>query len=249
MRALWLAMCAAAGLLAQTKTALRAPDDLARGKRLFESQCTGCHGQTAEGGRGPSLRQPRLRRVTDDASLYDIIQDGIQGTEMPGMWYLSEREIRQIAGYLRDIGSTPVVAVPGDASRGRRLFTSAGCHRCHIVAGSGGIGGPELSGIGARRSVAYLRDALLKPGAAVPEGYLLVEVSTAGRVVQGTRVNEDSFTIQLRDSAGNHHSFRKSAASVRRREGESEMPSYAGKLTETEIGDLVAYLAGLRGES
>ena len=249
MKLLWLALCAAAAL-AQTKTPLQTPEDIARGKRLFESQCTGCHGQTAEGGRGPSLRQARLRRVTDDASLFDVIQDGIPGTEMPGMWYLSEREVRQVAGYLRDIAKTPVAAVPGDAARGRGLFEGkGGCLNCHIAGGKGVAAGPDLSDIGARRSVAHLRQSLTAPATAAPEGFLLVDASSGGRVVSGVRVNEDTFTIQIRDAAGRFHSFRKGAlTSLKRREGESSMPSYAAKLTAAEIDDLVAYVAGLRGE-
>jgi cytochrome c oxidase cbb3-type subunit III len=249
MKLLWLTLSAAAAL-AQIKTPLQTPEDVARGRRLFESQCTGCHGQTAEGGRGPSLRQARLRRVTDDASLFDVIRDGIPGTEMPGMWYLSEREIRQVAGYLRDIAKTPIAAVSGDAARGRNLFEGGGgCLSCHIAAGKGVAAGPDLTDIGARRSVAHLRESLTAPAGGAPDGFLLVDAVAGGRTVSGVRVNEDTFTIQIRDAAGRFHSFRKSAlASLKRREGESSMPSYSGKLTAAELDDLVAYLAGLRGE-
>ena len=45
----------------------------------------------------------------------------------------------------------------------------------------------------------------------LPEGFLYVSaVPLSGAAVRGIRVNEDSFTIQLRDAAGRYHSFRKS---------------------------------------
>ena len=250
MRLLWC-FCFVAFATAQTRVALQGPGDVARGRRLYEAQCAGCHGQTAEGGRGPSLRQPKLRRAADDAALFDVIQNGIPNTEMPGMWYLSEREIGQLAGYLRTIGRTPLIIVPGDAGRGREIFNGkGGCDACHMVEGRGSSSGPDLTDIGARRSPAHLHESILNPAASVPEGFLMVEaVAAGGGAVRGQRVNEDTFTIQIRDDAGRFHSFRKSRLrSLERQEGKSPMPSYAGKLTESEIGDLVAWLASLRGE-
>ncbi len=245
-----IAIAFATVALPQTKVPLQSAEDLARGKQLYEAQCAGCHGQTGEGGRGPSLRQPKLRRAPDDAALFDIIQDGIPNSEMPGMWYLSEREIRRISGYLRAIGRTPVVNVPFDVNRGREIFDGkGGCAACHIAEGRGAAAGPELTDIGARRSPEHLRESLVNPAASAPEGFLIVEAAAAaGPAVRGVRLNEDTFTIQIRDEAGHFHSLRKNQLrSLKRQEGKSPMPSYSGKLTESELGDVVAYLASLRG--
>jgi hypothetical protein len=68
-------------------------------------------------------------------------------------------------------------------------------------------------------------------------------------VVQGLRVNEDSFTLQLRDAENRLHSFDKSELIETKRELEaSVMPGYAKTLSGGEIDDLVSYLSGLRGE-
>jgi hypothetical protein len=65
----------------------------------------------------------------------------------------------------------------------------------------------------------------------------------------GLRVNEDSFTLQLRDQAGRIHSFSKlELEGLEKLPGESLMPSYQSELSETGLEDLVAYLASLRGE-
>ena len=66
--------------------------------------------------------------------------------------------------------------------------------------------------------------------------------------VRGVRVNEDSFTIQLRDDSNRFRSFRKSDLKELKKEFDvSTMPSYKS-LTAVELDDLVAYLASLRGE-
>ena len=102
----------------------------------------------------------------------------------------------------------------------------------------------------ARRSAAFLRQTVLKPAATLPDGFLYVSVAPAsGEAVRGIRVNEDSFTIQLRDAGGLYHSFRKSnLKELRRMQGETPMPSYEGQIAGADLDDLVAYLAGLKGK-
>jgi hypothetical protein len=72
-------------------------------------------------------------------------------------------------------------------------------------------------------------------------------ITRAGRNLRGVRVNEDSFTIQLRDDEDRFHSFRKNELRNLKREfGVSTMPSYK-TLAATELDDLIAYLASLGG--
>jgi cytochrome c oxidase cbb3-type subunit 3 len=226
--------------------------DLARGKKLFEAQCSLCHGQTGTGGKGPSLAQPTLRHAPDDQRLIQVIRDGIPNSEMPDFWQFNDREVWQVAGYVRSLGRTAVVPLAGDPARGRALYESkGGCSTCHIIRGAGSSLGPELTEIGAQRNAEYLREAVVKPGASVPPKFLVVSVTTRdGTTVRGIRANEDTFTIQLRDAAGRFHSFRKSDLTQLKKEFHTSlMPSYDATLTPTELDDLVAYLAGLRGDS
>lgn len=224
-------------------------DDLARGKRLYGGHCAPCHGQTAEGGRGPNLAQPKLRRAATNQALFKVIQSGVPGSEMDGAWQMTDREIWQVAAYIRSLGSAVVERLPGDGERGKQLYASSGCAACHIVSGAGTGQGPDLSEIGARRSPAYLRESLVNPGKTAPEGFLMVHVVPRdGREVRGTRLNEDSFTLQIRGLDGNIHSLRKeSLKQVKKLFGESPMPSYRDNFTPAQLDDLVAYLAGLRG--
>ena len=226
------------------------PGDLQDGEKLFHGQCGRCHGLNGEGGLGAILAQPRLHRAPDDESLFEVIRDGVRGTEMPAASTLSSREIWQLAAYIRSLGKLPAESVPGNSQRGQEIYRTKGnCGRCHIVRGQGESFGPELSDIGARRNAAYLQASLLEPEAAVPDGFLQVRVVTSdNRAISGVRINEDTFTIQLRDMGGRTYSFLKQDLKELHKDfGKSPMPAYRGVLTAAEVDDLVAYLASLRG--
>jgi hypothetical protein len=63
------------------------------------------------------------------------------------------------------------------------------------------------------------------------------------------RVNEYSFTIQVRDATNRFRSFRKRELKVLERQpNRSLMPSYRERLSASELDDLTAYLASLRGD-
>ena len=117
-----------------------------------------------------------------------------------------------------------------------------------MVGPSGGILGPDLSEIGLRRSLKFLRESLVKPEADIHENYSTVTVLTrAGEQISGIRLNEDDYSIQLRDTRDNLRSFRKASVREVRAESRSLMPAYGELLTGREIDDLVAYLNSLRG--
>lgn len=225
--------------------------DLARGEKLFQGHCALCHGTNGEGGRGPLIAQPKLKRASDDAALVKVISEGIQGTEMPGAWQMSEREVRQVASYVRSLGRIAAKPVPGDVARGAQLYQSkGGCATCHLIKGQGRLIGPDLSGIGLRRSVTYLREAILNPEAQLPDSFLQVRVVPHdGAMVTGVRLGEDSFAIQLRDYSGRLHSYwKRDLKEIFKDRGKSPMTSYKDKFTDAELTDLIAYLASLREE-
>ena len=250
-QALLAVICAIAATAADSETKVKLPGsraDLERGEKLFQVHCGRCHGNKGEGNRGPSLARPKLPRALDDSDLVRVITGGIRGTEMPGANAMSDREIRQTAAYVRSLGKLPAKPVPGDPAHGLEIYRKGNCATCHSINGEGGIAGPDLSAIGSSRSAAHLREALTDPGASVPEGYLQVTVvPNTGARMNGVRVNEDSFSIQIRDNAGKFYSFWKSeVASIERHRGASPMPSYRAQLSDPEVTDVVAYLASLK---
>jgi putative heme-binding domain-containing protein len=207
-----------------------------------------CHGQTGGGGRGPNLHRPKLNHAPDENALRKVISEGIV-PEMPAFWQMSDREVASVAVYVRTLGSAAAEPVAGDVSRGERFYKAKGCSGCHMIAGDGSGYGPELTDIGVKRSAAFLRESIVAPEAPVPEGFLLVElVISSGETIRGIRLNEDTFSIQVKDSSNVIHSFRKADLSeLRKMRGKSPMPSYEHSLSAEELTDLVAYLAGLGG--
>lgn len=236
--------------------------DLQSGRRVFEAQCGRCHGRDGSGGSGPSLQRPRLRKAPDDATLLVAIREGLRGTSMPGNFQISGQEVRLVGAYVRSLGRVAPEPLRGDPTRGAALFSGkGGCAACHVVSGQGGPHGPDLGDVGAVRGASHLRQSILDPTADLPSRVVPYEPSTYpaflpvraalmdGREVRGYRVNEDSFTIQLRDASGVLYSLRKTELrTLDKLVGQSTMPSYRSLLTDSEVDDLVAYLAGQRGE-
>jgi putative heme-binding domain-containing protein len=216
---------------------------ISSGKALFETHCALCHGIGGKGSRGPSLTRSKLDRAPDDEALKRVISNGL-GAEMPAFWFLPDPDVANLVVYVRDLGKQPQEPVTGDASAGARVYEKSRCAACHVLAGEGTAFGPELTEIGSKRSPAHLRESIVKPAAAVPEGFLMVEAKPKqGAAVRGVRLNEDTFTIQIRDAAGKPQSFRKAdLADLKKLRGESPMPAYAN-LSAADLDDLVAFLA------
>lgn len=225
--------------------------DVERGSRLFRNNWGVCHGPEGAGGRGANLAQARLRRAPDDQALFLLIRQGIPGTEMPpGWWILDDHEMWQVAAYVRSLGRVAPENVHGDSQAGSRLFRTTGCIGCHQVALEGGRVGPSLTDIGARRGASYLRAVLLNPESLLPEDFLQLQAVTAdGKRITGIRLNEDTWSIQLRDLSDHLLSFwKKDLASIEKQPGRSPMPGYRGRLTDQELDHVVAYLVSLRGD-
>jgi cytochrome c oxidase cbb3-type subunit III len=223
--------------------------DLERGKRLFRGNCAGCHGIDGSGGSGPSLSRSKFKRAPDDAALVELIINGIPAAGMPSSWHLLPDGPKHLAAYVNSFRQVNEPPVPGNVPHGRAVYRTAGCGGCHIIHGDGRGLGPELTDIGARRTAEALRKAIVNPGESIPESFLLVRAQLRdGRQVRGIRLNEDSFTIQLKDSAGAFHSFRKAElVKLDKQPGQSLMPAY-DRLSAADLQDLVAYLVSLRGE-
>jgi PQQ-dependent dehydrogenase (methanol/ethanol family) len=217
--------------------------DVAAGRELFQRSCTACHGANATGGRAPDLTSGRWRWGASDAEIVRNIMNGIPNTEMAA-FPMPAREAQQIVAYLRSLGTkTPEEPVTGDPAAGRSLFFgSAGCSRCHMIAGRGGRLGPDLSlPMGARRNV-NLRQAILDPDESLRPNYETVEVRlSSGELLRGIAKNEDTFSLQMMDEKEHLHMLLKKDLKEVRRPHQSLMPK--PHLSSVEVDNLVAFLA------
>jgi cytochrome c oxidase cbb3-type subunit III len=223
------------------------PADVAAGEALFQSRCALCHGLNGGGGRGPDLRRPKLIHASDEAALKLVISNGIS-PGMPAAWYLSPDELANVAAFVRTLSSVPQEKLAGDPERGRLIYARSGCASCHILDGEGVGIGPDLTGIETRRGAAQIRATLIDPSKTIPEGFLLIEtVTSAGKTIRGIRLNEDTFTIQVKDLRGDIYSFRKAELTqLNKLRDQTIMPSFGATLSASELDDLVAYLASPR---
>ena len=231
-------------------------DEIAEGKQLFAAECASCHGVDGSGQLGPNLHG--ITQRLGDQGVFAIIRNGTGG--MPPVMALNDHRAWEVIGYVRTLGGAGAMeAANGDPAKGQAVYDANGCSACHAINGVGGGVGPQLTAIGRSRAPRYLHDFLLDPGKnppadlSLPErgsnaGYLMVHVVTNdGEQVTGIRVNEDTFTIDLRDVSGRFYSFDKSKLkTIEREPGKTVMPSYS-HLSASDLDNLVAYLSGLKG--
>jgi putative heme-binding domain-containing protein len=223
--------------------------DIAYGGRLYDAQCTTCHGANGDGVGGVNLRSGTFRNAITDQDLTRVITNGIQGTGMQGFKF-DAAEIAGIIAYLRNMNSFDRGSVRlGDADGGRTLFNGkGGCTRCHRVDGQGSRVAPDLSDIGATRSAGSLLRSLTDPtGQMMPINRPVRAVRRDGTVVNGRRLNEDTYTVQLIDDQEKLVSLTKSDLREYTILTVSPMPSFRDKLDPDELADVVAYLLSLKG--
>jgi cytochrome c oxidase cbb3-type subunit III len=216
------------------------------GKVIFRSNCAFCHGITGTGGRGPSLVSPRITQSTSDAVLKTIIREGIGG--MPAFFRIEDDDLARLITFIRSLGRPDAepYAVSGDANHGAEIYRKSGCSSCHRIGETGSLFGPDLTRIGAARTPEYIRQSVVDPSADIPAEYEgVTAVTKNGKRVTGIRINEDTFSIQIRLPDETFALFRKSQLTGVINEARSLMPSY-DRLSAGDLQDLLAYLDAQR---
>ncbi len=234
------------------------PAAFERGGKVFTTYCAGCHGTAGKGGPGaPDLIRSVL--VLDDEKgilIAPVIREGRPDKGMPKL-PLSEAQIADIVAWLHvrtyAAGHRGTYAygniVTGDARKGEAYFNGAGqCSTCHSPSG-------DLAGIGKKYEPFSLQARWLQPRSgsratgAAGNAWPTVKVTLrSGESFSGALDHIDDFTVSLRDSSGQFHSFA--------REGETpkvevDDPLKAHKdllrhYTDADIHNITAYLVTLK---
>ena len=224
------------------------PQDFQKGDELFQTHCSYCHGAFGEGGRGADLTTGLYRFGGSDAELFRTIRNGIPGSEMGPPRVDEDDDLWRIVAFVKRLGLAPSEEVPGDPVAGKAVYGTTGCGSCHITNGEGGTLGPDLTDVGRRRGPRFLKESIVKPEADLPTNYRGTRlITTSGRTVTGIQLNEDDYSIQIRDTSGNPRSFLKDELKQIQRDNPSLMPGYESILSENQLENLVAYLAALKG--
>jgi cytochrome c oxidase cbb3-type subunit III len=235
-----LLMFALAGSHAQT-TAYNA------GPRTFESSCAPCHGLNGKGGEhAPDIAtSPEIVRLSD-SEILQILREGKPQAGMPPFAGLGAAKLSGILSFLRFLqGKRTPPMVMANAEKGKEVFSGkGGCSECHMVHGSGGFLGPDLSNYGASHSADDIRSAIVSADKRPGGRKGLAKATTKdGRQISGLVRNEDNPSVQLQARDGTFYSLEKSDLSELVFDSDPLMPdNYASKLNKSELDQLVGYL-------
>ena len=194
------------------------------GQKIFVSNCSACHGDTAKGGRGPDLTSGDWKHGGTSEDLVRNIIKGIPGTQMPAI-PMPDADARAVAAFLMSLSGVSERPI-GNEVNGRGLF-QANCRSCHMFGGQGGIFGSDLSNARAKYQPSALAKRIGDP----------VEMITAGAIT-GVVKGEDTFTLQVMDRQQHWHLLQKRTfASAPRLHAEIH-----AKLSASERDDVAAFL-------
>ncbi|HJO03014.1 MAG TPA: c-type cytochrome [Acidobacteriota bacterium] len=217
------------------------------GGRLYGTECALCHGPNGDGVDGVDLRLGQFRHPLSDFALRQLITTGLAEARMPGFDF-EPAELDSLVAFIRAGFDPEGVAVKvGDVRRGQALFEGAGgCSSCHRVNGRGPRTAPDLSAIGVSRTPAALQRTLLDPAAALLPINRPVQAATrSGEIINGRRLNEDTYTVQLIDSEERLRSLVK--ADLVEFEVMRTPTMEPTVLSSEQVADVIGYLLTLRG--
>ncbi|MBM3902129.1 MAG: c-type cytochrome [Verrucomicrobia bacterium] len=193
--------------------------------------------------RGPGQMPPLVSHRVDAAAV-DLVRAWItslapNSTSTKGpRWTLAEFE--------NDL-STPLSERTANA--GWTVFRDRGCAQCHRLGTEGGSVGPDLTGIGQRRSPREILESILHPSKIIAPEYAQVELETKDGETWIGRIDSETpdRIVVWPMGADEPLSVSRSAVQSRRPHGVSTMPEgmLDGRPRE-EVLDLVALLAGGR---
>lgn len=121
------------------------PEDVMSFDRLYQQNCSACHGENGSGGPALDLANPNYQALVDDASLKRWITSGMPGTEMPAFGesaggFLSPQQVDALVGGMRSrwahadqkVADMPPYAsdTVGTVEHGHEIF-QASCFSCH----------------------------------------------------------------------------------------------------------------------
>jgi putative heme-binding domain-containing protein len=227
------------------------PDvDIALGAKLYGSRCITCHGAQGDAIGGVNLRSGKFRKAVTDRDLATFIRAGSQSAGMPP-FALDDTDMAGVIAYLRNMNTFDTATVKtGDVARGRTIFEGKGnCVSCHRIGRTGSHVAPDLTDIGSVRSAGSIQRSLLDPSSQMmPINRPVRLVMKDGTVVNGRRLNEDTYSVQVIDEKERLRSILKSDVREFTIAKASPMPSYKATLSQDELADLLGYLLSLKGQ-
>jgi cytochrome c oxidase cbb3-type subunit 3 len=242
------------------------PAVLERGRAMYMSMCSTCHGADARGGQlgGVNLlRSPIMLGDRDGELVLPIVKNGRPGTAMMAIPML-DADVKAVTAYVHSLqaqgdvqgGPPPGPPVPlnilvGDATAGASYFSRT-CASCHSATG-------DLAGIGSRVAdpktlqnlwVSGGRVAGHGPGrrARTAEDAPAVKVTLPDGIVQGRLVRLDDFLVTVLLDDGTTRSIRRrgDTPAVEITDPLARHTELLAKYSDQDIHDVTAYLSSLK---
>jgi putative heme-binding domain-containing protein len=171
-------------------------------------------------------------------------RSGVAGLQARIRSRVAEFEQRELGGALN--------VMKGDASRGRAVFESVGCNKCHTTDSHEEPRGPFLGDAGKRFERKHIVESILTPAVKIAQGFAserIVAKGSAGEVETiGFITREAGDEVQLRDLTGKVTVVKKAEIKSRTPMSGSMMPQgLADAMTLDDFASLLSYLSTLKG--
>lgn len=180
----------------------------------------------------PSILLPDIREnMTSNPDL---------GVRIQAMKYFRNREEKNT------LARDEILKIRGNQSKGAVLFQK-NCQACHVVQGSGGNIGPDLTVINRKYDRRTLVDAVVNPSGGIAFGYEGWTITTTGgNRYFGFLLAENGRTVTIKDLAGNTHTIGLNSIVSRMKEETSIMPDPSTlSMNEEDVANVTAYLMNL----
>ncbi len=152
-----------------------------------------------------------------------------------------------VKAYVREdlAGELGKLSTRRNFARGQEIFTSQLCIRCHLLRGTGGTVGPDLTGLGGRFSARDILDAIIDPSKVISEQYAasLIQTTTTSHLGLIAAETATDLTLYADPFGLTKQTILKKDITARSASPLSLMPpGLLNALTTEEILDLLAYL-------
>ncbi len=227
------------------------PASVARGKTLFASNCSFCHGADATGGNGgPDLIRSVLVNHDERGNLIGpTVHNGRPGRGMPAFGNLTEEQIGDLAAFLHQqnrndrIRISYVVGqdIAGDVAAGKKSFTER-CAQCDSTTG-------DLAGVGGKYEPGALQQLWLRGGEAGSDpraGRRVAVTLPSGQRFEGALQHLDEFNVAFYDASGYRSIERRPGVTVSVHDPDAAHVDLLHRLTDSDIHNVTVYLETLK---
>jgi uncharacterized repeat protein (TIGR03806 family) len=198
-----------------------------------------------------TLLDPHIpARVREVAAARAAQSENIEVRDLFERFLPEEKRIKRLGAVVKP---EQILALPGNAERGRKLFfegSGVQCKTCHRIEGKGTEVGPDLDGIGKKYDRAQILENILEPSKQIDAKYLTWVVETKrGQVHSGLLVSKDSAKVVLKDATNKLIEVPAAEIEVMNSQQKSLMPELLLRdFTAEQVADLTAFLSSLKAE-